>query len=65
MWPPEDRGEGGGSPVSMLAALFLMHPRISLAFLATMAHCWLMGNMLSTRTPKVFLCRALFQLVSF
>jgi len=25
---------------------------IHLHFLATVAHCWLMGNLLSTRTPR-------------
>ena len=29
-----------------------MHPRIPLAFLAARAHCWLMVNLLSTRTPR-------------
>ena len=29
-----------------------MHPRISLAFLAGRAHCWLMVNLSSTRTPR-------------
>ena len=29
-----------------------MHPRIPLAFLATRAHCWLLVNLLSTRTPR-------------
>jgi len=29
-----------------------MHPRIPLAFLAARAHCWLMVNLLSIRTPR-------------
>ena len=29
-----------------------MHPRIPLAFLADRAHCWLMVNLSSTRTPR-------------
>ena len=29
-----------------------MHPRILLAFLAARAHCWLMVNLSSTRTPR-------------
>ena len=29
-----------------------MHPRIPLAFLAARAHCWLMVNLSSTRTPR-------------
>ena len=32
--------------------LLLMHPRIPLAFLAARAHCWLMVNLSSTRTPR-------------
>ena len=31
-----------------------MPPRIPLAFLATRAHCWPMGNLLSTSTPRSF-----------
>ena len=38
--------------LDLLATLLLMHPRIPLAFLATRAHCWLMANLLSTRTPR-------------
>jgi len=29
-----------------------MHPRMPLAFLAARAHCWLMVNLSSTRTPR-------------
>ena len=29
-----------------------MHPRIPLAFLAARAHCWLIVNLSSTRTPR-------------
>ncbi|PKU32409.1 hypothetical protein llap_17287 [Limosa lapponica baueri] len=36
--------------LDLLATLFLMHPRMPLAFLATGAHCWLMVILLSTRT---------------
>jgi len=38
--------------LNLLATLFLMHPRMPLAFLATRAHCWLMVNLSSTRTPR-------------
>ena len=45
------RGEHRGriTSLDLLASLFSMHPRISLAFLATKAHCWLMVTLLSTR----------------
>jgi len=36
----------------MLATLLLMHPRIPLAFLAARVHCYLMVNLLSTRTLR-------------
>jgi len=31
-----------------------MHHRIPLAFLAIRVHCWLMANLLSTRSPRPF-----------
>jgi len=40
--------------LNLLAMLMLMQPRIPLAALATRAHCWLMANLLSTRTPSSF-----------
>ena len=40
--------------LDLLATLFIMHPRIPLAFLAIGAHCWLMANLLSTRTPRSY-----------
>jgi len=46
------------------ATLFLMHPRVPLAFLAPRACCWLMAKLLSTRTLQVLFCWAPFQQVS-
>ena len=45
-----------GTITSLLlpATLFLIQARISLAFLATWAHCWLMFSRLSTSTPRSF-----------
>ncbi|PKU29465.1 glycoprotein xg [Limosa lapponica baueri] len=40
--------------LDLLVMLFLMDPRMLLAFLATMAHFWLTGILLSTRTPRSF-----------
>jgi len=37
--------------LNLLAPLFLMHLRTSLAFLATRADCWFMVILLSTMTP--------------
>lgn len=31
--------------LDLLAMLFLMHPRVALAFLAKWVHCWLMANL--------------------
>jgi len=53
MWPQHVRIKGITS-LNLLAVLFLMHPRVPLVFLATGAHCWLMDNLLSTRTLKFF-----------
>jgi len=39
--------------LNLLAMLFLMHPRIPLAFFATRAHCRLMTNLSFTRIPTV------------
>ena len=50
MWPHQNRVEG----LDLLAMFLLMHPRISFDFLATRAHCWLMANLLSIRTPRSF-----------
>jgi len=38
--------------LNLLAVLFLMQPRMLLAFFAVRTHCWLMFNLLSTRTSK-------------
>ena len=38
----------------LLATIFVLHPKIPLAFLATRAHCWLMANLMSTRTCRSF-----------
>jgi len=46
-WPGHIRG-------CVLATHLLMHPRNPLAILATWAHCWLMANLSSTRTPRSF-----------
>ncbi|XP_063211414.1 uncharacterized protein LOC134524983 [Chroicocephalus ridibundus] len=40
--------------LDLLATVFPRQPRMPLAFLATRAHCWLMDNLLSTRTPRSF-----------
>ena len=40
--------------LSLLAILFLMHPRIPLAFLITRAHYWLMVNLLPMRNTEYF-----------
>ena len=53
MWLYQGR-VGGITSLDLLAMLFLMHPRIPSAFLATRAHFWLMANLLSTRTPRFF-----------
>lgn len=47
MWPHQDRVEREDH-------LFSMYPRIPLAFLAVRAHCWLMAQLLFTRTPRSF-----------
>lgn len=38
----------------LLALLFLMQPKIGLAFWATVAHCWLTSNFSATATQKSF-----------
>lgn len=38
--------------LSLLATVLLMLPRMSVAFCAARAHCWLMFNLLSTRTSR-------------
>lgn len=47
-----NRGERS-SPFHLLAELFLMHPRMLLAFFAARLHCWLIVNLL-TRVPWLF-----------
>ena len=48
--------------IVLLATLFLMHPRIPLAFLVTRAHCWLMAKVVHQHT-QVPLSRAALQQV--
>ena len=36
----------------LVAVLGLMHPRVHLALLAARAHCWLMFNLPSARSPR-------------
>ncbi|PKU41419.1 hypothetical protein llap_8284 [Limosa lapponica baueri] len=50
--------------LDLLVTLFLVHPRMPLAFLASRARCWLMVILLSTRTPRSFFHRAVLQRVS-
>ncbi|KAK4810782.1 hypothetical protein QYF61_008754, partial [Mycteria americana] len=52
----EERGRI--TSLDLLAILCLMQPRIPLA-LAARAHCWLMFNLVSTRTPRSFSARLL------
>ena len=49
---PRSEQRGRITSLTLLAMFFLMHPRTPLAFLATRAQCWLMGNLLSIRTPR-------------
>ena len=51
MQPHQGRVVGRITSLDLQTMLFVMHPRILLAFLATRAHCWLMANTLSARTP--------------
>ena len=44
----------------LLTMLFLMHPRIPLAFLATRTHCWLMVYLLAFRIPRSFSAELIF-----
>lgn len=39
---------------------FFNAPQIPLTFMAIGAHCWLMANLLSTRTPRFFFAEFLF-----
>ena len=41
--------------LDLLAILCPMQPMLSLTFFAAWAHCWLMFNLVSTRTPTLFL----------
>jgi len=52
--PGQRRGRGGITSLNLLATLFVMHPRMPLAFLASRAHSWLMAKLLFTRTPRSF-----------
>ena len=57
--PRQSRGRV--SPASTCwPMIFLMHPRITLVFLAIRAHCWLMVNLLSTKTLKFFSAELLY-----
>ena len=51
--PPELSTGDNHLPV-LLAALFLIHTRMLLAFLATWAHCWPTLSQASTNTPRFF-----------
>lgn len=46
--------------LSLLAMLFLTQARTLSAFFALKAHCWLMFNLFSTRTPKSHSAELLF-----
>jgi len=46
--------------LDLLAMLFLVQPRIPFAAFAAGARCWLMFNLVSTRTPKYFSVKLLF-----
>lgn len=50
----QGRVEGRTTSPELLAMLFVMHPRIILAFFATDTHFWLTANLLSIRTPRSF-----------
>ena len=52
---------GRRTSLDLLATLLLMHPRMPLAFLAARAHCWLMVNLSSTRTPRSLSAQLLSQ----
>ena len=43
----------------LLATLFLVMKKMSLAFLATWVHCWLMFSQLSNINPRYFSARQL------
>ena len=49
----QHRAEQDNPSPRLVAALGLMHSRVWLALLASRAHCWLMFNLLSTRTPRL------------
>ena len=53
MWTHQGR-VGRENSLDLLVAFILIYPRITLAFLNTRAHCYLMVSLLSTRTPKSF-----------
>jgi len=54
MWPHQSIERRRRTSLDLLAMLFLIPPKIPLAFLATRAHYWIMANLLLTRTPKSF-----------
>jgi len=54
LWPHQGTTEGRITCLALLATLFVTHPWVPLAFLATWAHLWLMASLLPTRTPRSF-----------
>jgi len=59
LWPHQGRVKLRITSLDLLAMLFLMHPKIPLAFLATRTHCWFTANLLSTGTPRSFFAELL------
>lgn len=57
--PSMDEQRGRITSLDLLAVLCLMHSRIPLAFFAARAHCCLMFNSVSTRTPISFSAKLL------
>lgn len=49
------------SSLDLLAVLFLMHPRIPWAFLATRTTLLVRGHLVAHQDPLVLVCRAAFQ----
>jgi len=47
--------------IDRLAVLVLLQPRIRFTYFATRAHCWLVLNLVSLRTPKGLFCKVAFQ----
>lgn len=52
--PHQGRAKGESSLPQPAAQTLLSAPQDAMAFLATRAPCWLMGNLLPTRTPRPF-----------